>query len=54
MKKSSNNKRNLAKGTPTAVLLSILIHAGLFLLAGVLVIFTVVKQKEVEKTGANT
>jgi len=33
---------------PTAVLISILIHAGLFLLAGMFVVFTVVKSKEVE------
>lgn len=32
---------------PSAVLLSILIHAALFLLAGMLVVFTVVKKKEV-------
>ncbi len=32
----------------SAVLLSIAIHVGLFLLAGTLVVFTVVKQKEVE------
>ncbi|RKX44344.1 MAG: hypothetical protein DRP64_06730 [Verrucomicrobia bacterium] len=31
---------------PSAVLLSILIHAGLFLLAGMLVVFTVVKKEE--------
>jgi len=31
---------------PSAVLLSIVIHAGLFLLAGMLVVFTVVKKKE--------
>jgi len=33
---------------PAAVVVSILIHAGLFLLAGMFVVFTVVKQKEVE------
>ncbi len=31
---------------PSAVLLSIMIHAGLFLLAGMLVVFTVVKKEE--------
>ncbi len=40
--------QKITKGTPTAVLISILIHAGLFLLAGMFVVFTVVKQKEVE------
>ena len=48
MKRSSRKKQKVAKGMPSAVLLSIAIHAGLFLLAGTLVIFTVVKQKEVE------
>jgi hypothetical protein len=43
-----SKKQKLVKGMSSAVLLSILIHAGLFLLAGMLVVFTVVKQKEVE------
>ena len=46
MKNGSNKKKKLVKGTPSAVLLSILIHAGLFLLAGMLVVFTVVKKEE--------
>ncbi len=41
-------RQKSTKGMPSAVLLSILIHIGLFLLAGWLVVFTVVKQKEVE------
>ncbi len=48
MKKRSVKNQKTVRGTPAAVLLSILIHAGLFLLAGMLVVFTVVKQKEVE------
>ena len=36
----------VAKGMPSAVALSILIHAALFLLAGMLVVFTVVKKEE--------
>jgi len=36
----------LVKGMPSAVVLSILIHAGLFLMAGMLVVFTVVKKDE--------
>jgi len=48
MKKSKKKKEKVVKGTPTAVLISILIHIGLFLLAGMFVVFTVVKQKEVE------
>ncbi len=50
MKKKSSKDRKVTKGTPTAVLISILIHAALFFLAGVFVVFTVVKQKEVEFT----
>ena len=34
------------KGMPSAVILSILIHTALFLLAGMLVVFTVVKKEE--------
>jgi len=41
-------EKKVVKGMPTAVLVSILIHVGLFLLAGMFVVFTVVKQKEVE------
>jgi len=45
MKRSSKSPK-VTKGMPSAVLLSILIHAGLFLLAGMLVVFTVVKKEE--------
>jgi len=38
--------RKIVKGMPSAVLLSIVIHAALFLLAGMLVVFTVVKKEE--------
>jgi len=48
MKKRLKKKEKVVKGMPTAVMISILIHAGLFLLAGMFVVFTVVKQKEVE------
>jgi len=48
MKKREKRKDKTVKGMPTAVLVSILIHAGLFLLAGMFVVFTVVKSKEVE------
>ena len=36
----------ITKGMPSAVVLSIVIHVGLFLLAGMLVVFTVVKKEE--------
>ena len=46
MKKRIDRYRKIGKGTPSAVLLSIVIHAALFLLAGMLVVFTVVKKEE--------
>ena len=46
MKQSLKKDKKLTKGMPSAVVLSILIHAGLFLLAGMLVVFTVVKKEE--------
>ena len=42
----ANKNRKVVKGMPSAVLLSVLIHVGLFLLAGMLVVFTVVKKEE--------
>ncbi len=48
MKRRLKKSQKITKGTPAAVVISILIHAGLFLLAGMFVVFTVVKQKEVE------
>ncbi len=48
MKKQIKKEKKVVRGMPTAVVISILIHAGLFLLAGMFVVFTVVKQKEVE------
>jgi len=40
--------KKVVRGMPSAVILSIVIHAALFLLAGMLVVFTVAKHKEVE------
>ncbi|MCK4563488.1 MAG: hypothetical protein KAU94_02300 [Verrucomicrobia bacterium] len=48
MKKLFKKTQKLVKGMPSAVALSILFHAGLFLLAGVLVIFTVLPPPPVE------
>ena len=48
MERRLKKRQKVVKGTPAAVLISILIHAMLFLLAGMFVVFTVVKQKEVE------
>jgi len=48
MKRLGKKQQKITKGTPSAVLLSIVIHVALFLLAGALVVFTVVKEKEVE------
>lgn len=47
MKKLIRKTQKLVKGMPTAVVASILFHAGLFVLAGVLVIFTIARPKEV-------
>ena len=46
MKRLKKKNQKVTKGMPSAVLLSILIHAALFLLAGMLVVFTVVKKEE--------
>ncbi|RKX44331.1 MAG: hypothetical protein DRP64_06745 [Verrucomicrobia bacterium] len=46
MKRLIKKSRKVVKGMPSAVVLSILIHAALFLLAGMLVVFTVVKKEE--------
>ena len=46
MKRVLKNPAKIVKGTSSAVMLSILIHAALFLLAGLLVVFTVVKKEE--------
>ncbi len=44
--KKAGKPGKAGKGMSSAVLLSILIHAGLFLLAGMLVVFTVVKKED--------
>lgn len=46
MTKRTKKPRKAATGFPSAVVLSIVIHAALFLLAGMLVVFTVVKKEE--------
>jgi len=46
MKRLIKKSQKVGKGMPSAVVLSILIHAALFLLAGMLVVFTVVKKEE--------
>ena len=46
MKRRIKKNQKITKGMPSAVLLSIAIHAALFLLAGMLVVFTVVKKEE--------
>ncbi|MEN8256151.1 MAG: hypothetical protein ABFR33_11860, partial [Verrucomicrobiota bacterium] len=48
MKRVGGKNGRITKGTSSAVLLSIAIHAALFFLAGMLVVFTVVKKKEIE------
>lgn len=51
MNKGSGKNRKVVKGMPSAVVLSIVIHAALFMLAGMLVIFTVVKKEDKPKCG---
>ncbi|MEN8255054.1 MAG: hypothetical protein ABFR33_06245 [Verrucomicrobiota bacterium] len=46
MKKRVVKNKKWCRGMPSAVLLSIVIHVALFLLAGMLVVFTVVKKEE--------
>ena len=46
MKRFPKKSQKVTKGMPSAVVLSIAIHAALFLLAGMLVVFTVVKKEE--------
>ena len=46
MKRSPKKSQKATKGMPSAVLLSIAIHVALFLFAGMLVVFTVVKKEE--------
>ena len=46
MKGLKKKSQKVTKGMPSAVILSIVIHAALFLLAGMLVVFTVVKKEE--------
>ncbi|MEN8253847.1 MAG: hypothetical protein ABFR33_00100 [Verrucomicrobiota bacterium] len=48
MKRLFKKSQKIVKGMPSAVLLSIAIHAALFFLAGMLVVFTVVKKREIE------
>ncbi len=48
MKRLVTKTKKLIKGMPSAVVMSILFHAGLFLLAGALVIFTVLPPPPVE------
>ena len=46
MKRVVKKSQKITKGMPSAVVLSIVIHVALFLLAGMLVVFTVVKKED--------
>jgi len=48
MKKIRKDKQKITKGAPSAILLSILIHVGLFLVAGAFIVFTVLPKDEVK------
>jgi hypothetical protein len=49
MKKRERKKevKGVSKGAPSGLVISLLVHAGAFVLAGLLVVFTVVKKEEV-------
>ena len=46
MKTSDEKTKGVVKGAPSGFIISLMIHAGAFLLAGMLVVFTVVNKKE--------
>ncbi|MDF7807981.1 hypothetical protein P4E94_11070 [Pontiellaceae bacterium B12219] len=46
MKKRIKNSKNISKGAPSGFMISLLVHAGAFLLAGMLVVFTVTQKEE--------
>jgi len=46
MKKYNKKNKGVVKGAPSAFVISILVHVGAFLLAGMLVVFTVAKKEE--------
>jgi hypothetical protein len=45
--KRSNTTKGMVKGAPSGLVISLLVHAAAFMLAGLLVVFSVVKKKEV-------
>ena len=46
MQKKSGSSKGVVKGASSGLLVSLLVHVGAFLLAGLLVVFTVVNKKE--------
>ena len=46
MKKQKSESKGLVKGAPSGFIISLAVHLGAFLLAGLLVVFTVVQQEE--------
>jgi hypothetical protein len=47
MAKKNKKIKGVSKGAPSGLMISLLVHAGAFFLAGLLVVFSVVKKKEV-------
>jgi hypothetical protein len=47
MKKVSKKIKGIVKGAPSGLVISLLVHAAAFMLAGLLVVFSVVKKKEI-------
>jgi hypothetical protein len=50
MKKNLKKIKGVTKGAPSGLVISLLVHAAAFMLAGLLVVFSVVKKKEVSFT----
>ena len=46
MKANTKKPKSVAKGAPSGLVISLLVHAGAFMLAGMLVVFTVVNKQE--------
>ena len=46
MRKRSKKTNSVVKGAPSGLVISLLVHAAAFLLAGLLVVFTVVNKEE--------
>ena len=46
MKKTAKKPKSVVKGAPSGLVISLLVHAAAFMLAGLLVVFSVVQKDE--------